>query len=294
MTALPVGWVVRSPDEGKFAAAHDGPNGHYLHKKWRDTQWEAERDAVELAAKWAAEDLRRMRFDPAKGLELDLLAPPVCAPDLIEQTESRKNPRPGWASPRRRPRRVYKKLAARGFKANFEPAPRYTGASPAVQQRDTRYTAPELAAWLAGGARAGADESPVSVRFWPLMFDGKGPPTIAPIEHWDRERIEFVEEPAIDLALESDWPPPLIKRITVTWTGHELRQGLIVVSPRSFATRRFQASLVIFTPPGVNITADIKHRAARAIDALHVAILSAVRGLSSTKIVARQTCYRPT
>lgn len=65
-----------------------------------------------------------MRFDPAKGFDLDLLGAPMLAPDFIEQTETLIAPRTGWAPPRKRPRRVYKKLAARGFRSA---APREPG-----------------------------------------------------------------------------------------------------------------------------------------------------------------------
>lgn len=52
-------------------------------------------------------------------------------------------------------------------------------------------------------------------------------------------------------------------------------------------------SAVVYMPPGVD-SAPVKQALERSAHALHKAIMLAARGMSYSKIVARQTCYRPT
>lgn len=230
-----------------------------------------------------------MKFDPAKPLELNLLDRPVTAAAFIEHTRVTTDPRPGWASPRRRPRRVYKKLAARDFKASFAPAPRFTGRSAALQQRHTVETAPGLVAWLNGRESI---VSPYEVKYLPLMFDGKDPLRIAPMEFWGMDSFMTETFPPLPLLVEEFAPRPVfIERQITTWTGHRFGLGILINSPLN--TRQIECSAVVYMPPGVD-SAPVKQALERSAHALHKAIMLAARGMSYSKIVARQTCYRPT
>lgn len=51
--------------------------------------------------------------------ELDYVAVPLAREFFVTRGQASPEPRPGWATPRRRPRRVHSKLAARGFAAHF-------------------------------------------------------------------------------------------------------------------------------------------------------------------------------
>jgi hypothetical protein len=228
------------------------------------------------------------KFDPAKPLELDMLASPVMPSDFIEVTTVTLDPRPGWAPPRRRPRRVYKKLAARDFKASYTPAPRFTGRSATVQQTTTRHTAPALSAWLDGRE---VSLPPFVVRFMPLMFDGKDPLQLAPREFWYRDHFVTVEEASWHLLAAIDDGSAIPERIGTTWTGRSFGMGVMVNSP--LATRRIEFSAVVYMPPGVD-ERPVKQALERSARGVQDALMRAARGMSSAKIVARQTCYCPT
>jgi hypothetical protein len=229
-----------------------------------------------------------MKFDPSKPLELNMLDRPALPSDFIEETTVTMDPRPGWAPPRRRPRRVYKKLAARDFKASYKPAPRFTG-RPDIQQRVTRHTAPALVAWIDGRE---VSVPPYRVRFLPLMFDGKGPPQLAPQEYWYRDHFVTVDEAAWPrLSTLPDDSPAVPDRIGTTWTGRSFGMGVMVNSP--LAARRIEFSTVVYMPPGVD-ERPIRQAIERSARMVHEALMRAALGVSSAKIIARQTCYRPT
>lgn len=233
-----------------------------------------------------------MKFDPTKPLELNMLDRPALPSDFIEETTVTMDPRPGWAPPRRRPRRIFKKLAARDFKARFKPGPRFTGARADIQQRTTRHRAPGLVAWLDNHAREPAGAPPYRVVFLPLMFDGEHPPQLLP--HEFRGRDYFITEtydPLPVLAVEDDAKPVVIDRHVTTWTGRRFGKNVMLDSP--LATRQIEFYAIVYSPPNVDDRAPSKALEAAA-KAVQMAIVAAARGMSYSKIVARQTPYRPT
>jgi hypothetical protein len=223
-----------------------------------------------------------MRFDPAKGLELDLLGPPVTPDDFIEQTETTTAPRDGWAPPRKRPRRVYKKLAARGFRARCDGPVSFTG----EQVRVVKRTAPELAAWMDQGTHF---DPHIRVAFRPLMYDGKTPRHVIPgMERYDRFMTE--EHPKLSIRpYDPGEEPAVYIRRTTTWTRREIRCG---VNWRDVGERQFMGEVMVYTPPHVE---DIPRHALgmeRHMEQLLRAILSAARGLVGRRAIAKQTSHR--
>jgi hypothetical protein len=227
-----------------------------------------------------------MMFDPSKPLELDLLGPSVTALDFLEETKVTTRPRPGWAPPRKRPRRVFKKLAARGFKDRYDGPVMYDG----LQMRVTVLTAPRLVAWLS--ERGDKSKVPLEVRFSPVIFDGRDLPRAVPPELWGQDYLQTAEEPPFPLEPTSADDPPFIERSITTWAGRRIGRGILVDSSWAIAARRVEFYAVVYSPPGVD-DRPVKRAIDIAVNAVHKAIILAALGRSSTTLVARQTCYRP-
>jgi hypothetical protein len=215
---------------------------------------------------------RAMPFDPATLQNLSIFEPP---PPLAEQYSERLQPMRGWATPRRRPRRVWKKLRARGWTAH------YGGAFlPKTQLRMRTDSAPALAVEL---LKRGA--TPLLVRYKALRWDGDKA-TLAPELPGDqmdyREaipgRILTTEELAI--------PRPAGTRTLI---------GRDYFYDRQVGCRTLEAIIRIFTLDGIDpMRGDARRLFQRAAIDLGERMLIVSRGLARTsKVIARQSSYRP-
>lgn len=222
-----------------------------------------------------------MPFDPAKLRDLDLLQP-FDATCLIEETAVDRRPMPGWATPRRRPRRVHKKLEARGFTAHHGMPVR-----PAVQREHYRHTSPGLASELQ------RPYAPIAVTFKPVRWDGERlstvnlPPDVIERGWFDeiapraRERILSNAELAREL-------PTTFNEMLVTFTGKSFGQTFRVIH------RDLSALVPVFSPPHAvdgaptlrEVFGNYMHRLRRALE-------GAYYGTVTHKVIAKQSSYRP-
>jgi hypothetical protein len=150
-------------------------------------------------------------------------------------------------------------------------------------------SAPGLVAWLDNHARDDGTR-PLMVRFVPVMFDGRDPPRIVPREFWGKDSIETTEEAALPLEVASGDDPPFIERRSTTWIGRHFGAGVIVLSP--LAERRIEFYAIVYSPPGVD-ERPVRLAFNAAAKSVHKAIILAARGMTSTRIVARQSPCRP-
>lgn len=217
-----------------------------------------------------------MKIDPAKPLVLDALAlQALSAADFREVDVRFPDNRAGWAPPRRRPRRVYKKLAARGFMRHSRSKLVTAGADAQVERR--RVAAPELRAWLETSG------SELAVHFKAIVYDGQdfsaGPED-------GRDRVELVR-PAllpspIDLAAEPDPDDKIVYLGRCIGAEATVREATI------------QGRIIVYLAPA----AGDDPPASLLIQALYrvgeMLAEAAKERVTTTRVLARQTTYRGT
>jgi len=222
-----------------------------------------------------------MPFDPAKLRNLDLLVP-FDATSLIEETAVDRRRMPGWATPRRRPRRVHKKLEKRGFTAHHGLPVRS-----AVQREHYRHTSPGLASMLRAPGIAHA------VTFKPVRWDGLTLTTVnLPPDVVERGWYDEVASMApvrvlsnAELAREVPTVPSMMR---VTLTGKVFGQTLRVVH------RDLQAFVPVFSPPhAVDGAPTLREHFGRYMFRLRLALTAACHGTVTSKVIAKQSSYRP-
>ena len=224
-----------------------------------------------------------MTWNPSQVIETNALAPdPYLAQRFVEHTEVSTPDRKGWAPPRKRPRRVYKKLAARGF------AQRCNGPNVgATQYKRWDFTAPRLAAWLSSVHVKGWDTDAVNVRVTPMAFDT------------ERGVFNVDERTATSHVVYTPRLRP-IQRMPESLTA-PVRFDHVTLKCHAFyvegALGRFRgirATTVFFvaegSPPDHPVLAQ---RFESHVAFVTKAIQAAARGMSRTKRIATQTTYRP-
>lgn len=243
---------------------------------------------------------------------INLLGPYVSVWDFVEQTSVTVDSRTGWAPPRRRPRRVYRKLARRQFRLHHGQGPQYATplvgpkVAPSLQQQTTRHTAPNLAAWLAAG-RGHAE--PLQIVVAPMMYEGNAAQSemedMRPLPAgWDRHRTVRVPLPG-PLRLmpysERDMPHAVSMR-TKTFEAITLALDMRISDPNAWGVRTLRTRLTVYAAQGVSETivrtADKRNGSELArVYAHHVseagaAIMRAAGGMTERRVIARQICYR--
>lgn len=225
-----------------------------------------------------------MTWNPSQVIETNALAPdPYLAQRFVEHTEVSTPDRKGWAPPRKRPRRVYKKLAARGFAQHCNGPD--LGDS---QYKRWEYTAPRLAAWLSSVHVKGWDTDAVNVRVTPMAFDTeRGAFNVD--ERTATSHVVFVPRmrPLQRLSEPPTRTPLMTERVTLKGHAFYLEGGLSHF-------RGIQATTVFFvaegSPPDHPVLAQ---RFESHVAFVMKAIQAAARGMSRTKRIATQTTYRP-
>jgi hypothetical protein len=223
-------------------------------------------------------------WNPSTPITANLLDFRLPARFFIEQDETTVDDRAGWATPRKRPRRVHKKLAKRWFQTHYvAPAIGTSGWSRKCRRWHGR--APKLAVWLRGVEQPGFAPE-VAVRFEPVLFDGK----VLVEPHFPKEalasRVVYtLSAPLLNARVEPGAPPSCI---SIAWRGQNMAFELYAQK------RRIYCTLAVFTPEGVRpdhptVAAKVElagYQIARAM-------LAAAQGLHETTVIARQTTRRP-
>lgn len=231
-----------------------------------------------------------MTWSPSEPIRASLLDFKLPARFFIEQDETTVDDRTGWATPRKRPRRVHKKLSKRAFHAHCRAPVIGTGAW-SEKCRRWHGMAPKLAVWLRGGNPTGYLQESATVRFEPVMFDGSTlarPPYPALVLSTGRVFVETQTERAVFARIEHGPTGPIERQIE-EWRGQAVACDLRVQK------RPMSCVAVIFTPPGVQpVHAVVSAPIERAMDQIAHAMISAAQGVHETTVIARQTSYRPT
>ena len=200
----------------------------------------------------------------APHIALNLLGPRRSAWDFVEETSITIDARPGWAPPRRRPRRVYRKLARRQFRLHHGQGPQYASplvgpkVAPSLQQRTTRHTAPNLAAWLAAGRE---HAEPLQVIVAPMMYEGNSAQAemgdMQPLPAgWGRHRTirvpvrESVQVTPYDIH-GAAYAIPLR---TKTFEAIDLALDMRVSDPHAWGVRTLRTRLTVYAAQGVSET----------------------------------------
>lgn len=224
-----------------------------------------------------------MPFDPAKLQNLSIFEPP---PSLAESSSERTLPMRGWATPLRRPRRVWKKLRDRGFAAHHGGPVR-----PQVQRRERIESAPALAAELNLGHTALFKPSPLLARYKAIRWDGdKATPAPAlPYDQMDYREVRYPERPLVASFEPLDpIPQPAPMAVHRTFIGRDYFYD------RQVGLREIDFVIRIFCPEGIDPTGGEAARLfERAASNLAARMNIVARGDRTSKVIARQTSYRP-
>jgi hypothetical protein len=226
-----------------------------------------------------------MRLKPSEPRRLAIEQAEKFGPeDFIEQLETDRADRRGMVPPRRHPRRVAKKLAARGYSAHFG-GPAFT----AAQVRSRKYSAPALARWL---GRPGLPTSALTVVLAAVQF---GPAGLTSVEPY------LASGPSIHTIRSFPLRTPLP---TVSVIGPELAQTLVqhtTLVAKDYGVgcalykRQVRCLIRVFredkddAPAEAAIQPIVERIAARLV----FAIARAAHGWTDTKILSRHTSYRP-
>lgn len=231
-------------------------------------------------------------WNPSKPIVADLLDFKLAPRLFIEQDETTVDDRAGWATPRKRPRRVHKKLAARCFVAKCRHGQPFPG-SGVTKCRSWHGRAPKLAVWLRGSNPPGVEwaHQSITVRFEPVMFDGNTlakPPYQDAVLSTGRVWVDTHTERAVFAHIEHG-PVGPIERQIAEWRGQAMAFEIYAQA------RRVAATIVVFTPPGIYANDfAVTDRMERVVERIAYLMISAVQGLHETTVIARQTSYRPT
>jgi len=223
-----------------------------------------------------------MKVKPGEPLQLSLAEAELIGPErFVEQVEHDRASRLGMAPPRRRPRRVAKKLAARGFAAHVG------GRSfTAAQVRSTKHSAPALARWL---ERPGLPTSSIDLEIAAMQFSGTELAPIAP-GLARCESLQLWEFPTASPAAPDSAPSPA-KPLARSITLVAKRLGIEAKIYR----RRVRCEVSVFRRDQDDAAA-IAHLSPvtnRVIHRMVFAIAKAASGWTDTKVMSRQTSYRP-
>ncbi|MEK9901658.1 MAG: hypothetical protein VW516_13020 [Rhodospirillaceae bacterium] len=232
-----------------------------------------------------------MTWIPSEPIRASLLDFQLPRRFFIEQDETTIDDRTGWATPRRRPRRIHKKLAARAFQARCRGA--VAGRWPSETKcHHWHGRAPHLAVWLRGGWPRGAGwPQDLKVLFEPVAFDGL---TIAQPMHPESvlatgRFLVAKHPPSVIRPYDKAAPIGPITRETEEWRG----QAMAFVMEAQM--RRVTGTVVVFTPPGTTPTSAVVNAPMkRAMNQIVHAMLRAAQGEHESTVIARQTSYRPT
>lgn len=223
-----------------------------------------------------------MKVKPGESLQLSLTEAELIGPErFVEQVEHDRASRLGMAPPRRRPRRVSKKLAARGFAAHV--GGRFFTAA---QVRSTKHSAPALAKWL---GRPGLPTSSINLEIAAIQFSGAELAPIAPglarcksLQLWEFPTVSpaalsAVAEPAKSLARHITL---VAKRLGIDAELYRRQLGCQITV---FRQEKDDGAALSALEPAMH---RILHRAVYSI-------AKAAHGWTDTKVVSRQTSYRP-
>ena len=221
----------------------------------------------------------QMRVKPSEPLRLSLAQAEQVGPAaFVEQVETDHADRQGMAAPHRRPRRVAKKLAARGYAVHFGGQ-----AFTAAQVRSTKHSAPALAYWL---GRPGLPTSALTIELGAVHVLETGLAPLGP---------GLAEGPSIQIY---SFPPPTLGPIATGPTQHLQR---ITLGAKEYGIecavyRRLVRCLIrVFREDKDDVAA---HAAVRTVveriaERVVRSIAKAAHGWTDTKVVSRQTSYRP-
>ena len=237
---------------------------------------------------------------------INLLGPYSSVWDFVEQTSVTTDSHTGWAPPRRRPRRVYRKLARRQFRLHHAQGRFVPTNTPTMQQRTTRYTAPNLAAWLAAGRE---HAEPLQVIAAPMMYEGNAAQSemgdMQPLPAgWERHRTIRVpvREPMQVAPYSIDDLPYAVTMRTKTFEAITLALDMRISGPNAWGVRTLRTRLTVYATQGVSETivrtadkrsgSDLARVYAHHVSAAGAAIMRAAGGMTEQRVLARQTCYR--
>lgn len=220
-----------------------------------------------------------MQVKPGEPLRLTIAEAERIDPGaFVEQVDIDHAPRRGMATPRRRPRRVAKKLAARGYAAHFGGQ-----AFTAAQVRSTKHSAPALARWL---GRPGLPTSALTIQLGAVQVGEAG---LAPVEPG------LAEGPSIQIY---SFPPPTLGPIA---TGSAPLLQLTTLVAMHYGVdcalykRQVRCQIRVFRQDKDDAAAHavVGPVVQRVAKRLVYAIARAAHGWTDTKVVSRQTSYRP-
>jgi hypothetical protein len=222
-------------------------------------------------------------WNPSQTIEASALKPePKLWRRFMEHEEVSTSDRHGWATPRKRPRRVYKKLAARGFSQRCNGAT--LGSS---QYKRWDFTAPRLTAWLLHCTNsAGWDTDTILVKIAPMAYALELGVLAVSKSMAHSHTLCFPRRPTFPRVLGPIDSSQRAERLsTLTLTGREYCIECALYS------RRLTASVVLYTEEGPpeSLTQAIENH---VVD-LTKALWQAAHGVHWTKRIATQTSYRP-
>ena len=219
-----------------------------------------------------------MRVKPGEPLRLTIAEAEQVGPErLVEQVETDRAPRRGMVPARKRPRRVAKKLAARGYSAHFG-GPAFT----AAQVRSTKHSAPALARWL---GRPGLPTSALTIELAAVQLGEGGLAPVEPGCAGGPSLQVYRVQSAPDLVMVG--AAPMLQRSTLVAMNYGVDCALY--------KRQVRCLIRVFREDKDASTAEavIKPVVERIAGRLVYAIARAAHGWTDTKIVSRQTSYRP-
>lgn len=195
---------------------------------------------------------------------------------FIEQVDIDHAPRHGMAPPRQRPRRVAKKLAARGFAAHVGGR-----VFTAAQVRSTKHSAPALARWL---DMPGLPTAGLTVDLGAVQVGAAG---LAPVEP------SLAAEPSIQVY---SFTPPTLGPIA-SGSGPMLQRATLVAMnygvDYAIYKRHVWCMIRVFSQDEEAASAIVGPIIQRIAKQLAHDIVRAAHGWTDTKVVSRQTSCRP-
>lgn len=221
--------------------------------------------------------LAAMRVKPGEPLRLSIAETELIGPEhFVEQVETEYAHRHGMAPPRRRPRRVAKKLAARGYAAHIGGL-FFT----AAQVRSTKHSAPALARWL---DMPGLPTAGLTVDLGAVQVGAAG---LAPVEP------SLAAEPSIQVY---SFTPPTLGPIA-SGSGPMLQRATLVATNYgvdcAIYKRHVWCMIRVFSQDEEAASAIVGPIIQRIAKQLAHAIVRAAHGWTDTKVVSRQTSCRP-
>lgn len=200
---------------------------------------------------------------------------------------------------------MYRKLARRQFRMHHVQGRLVPTNTPAMQQRTTCYTAPNLAAWLAAGHE---HAEPLQIIVAPMMYEGNSAQAemgdMQPLPAgWEMHRtIRMPVREPMQVAPYSINDLPYAAMRTKTFEDITLALDMRISDPNAWGVRTLRTRLTVYVAQGVSETivrtadkrsgSELARVYAHHVSEAGAAIMRAAGGMTERRVLARQTCYR--